>query len=124
MKEEIGRWIEQAKHDLHAASNSLSAGDFDWAIFQAQQAAEKALKVLYIKNYKELRKVHDLNFLAKKLMLPGELTTICAQLTQTYVETRYPNASGVIPAKKFTKKDTEFFISIATKVMVWVEKRL
>jgi HEPN domain-containing protein len=38
----------QAKKDLQSARNSLASEDFEWACFQAQQSAEKALKaVLY-----------------------------------------------------------------------------
>ena len=38
------RWFKQAEKDLKASKNSLKSGDYGWACFQAQQAAEKALK--------------------------------------------------------------------------------
>ena len=38
------RWLAQARWDLKAARDSAAAGNFEWACFQAQQAAEKALK--------------------------------------------------------------------------------
>jgi len=42
------RWSRQAEKDLKASKNSLKSGDYEWACFQAQQAAEKALKsILY-----------------------------------------------------------------------------
>jgi HEPN domain-containing protein len=37
------RWLAQARWDLKAARDSAAAGNFEWACFQAQQAAEKAL---------------------------------------------------------------------------------
>jgi len=40
--EEAKRWLAQARRDLKAAKDSSSAGNFEWACFQAQQAAEKA----------------------------------------------------------------------------------
>lgn len=44
------RWIEQAVADLAAAQDSLRTLHFEWACFQSQQAAEKALKAfLYSK---------------------------------------------------------------------------
>jgi len=39
-------WLAQAKRDLKAARDSLSSGNYEWTAFQAQQAAEKALKAL------------------------------------------------------------------------------
>ncbi len=38
------RWLAQARWDLKAARDSAAAGNFEWSCFQAQQAAEKALK--------------------------------------------------------------------------------
>ena len=50
--EEIKEWLERSKKDFRAAENSLNSKDYEWVCFQAQQAAEKALKALYIKKYK------------------------------------------------------------------------
>lgn len=100
MNGEVKDWWLQAQSDLKAAHNSINSGNFDWACFQAQQAAEKALKALYLKKFKELRKVHDLVFLARKLQLPKNLSDYCVRLNKVYVETRYP-AYGKIPAQNF-----------------------
>jgi len=45
-KKESARWLKQAIADLKAARNSQKANNFEWACFQAQQAGEKALKLL------------------------------------------------------------------------------
>jgi HEPN domain-containing protein len=42
-------WFRQAAADLKHARNSLEYGDFEWSCFAAHQAAEKALKALYLK---------------------------------------------------------------------------
>jgi len=39
-------WLKQAERDLAAAEVSATAGHHNWAAFQAQQAAEKAVKAL------------------------------------------------------------------------------
>lgn len=44
---EARRWLKQAFADRGAAEASLASGHFEWACFQAQQAAEKALKALW-----------------------------------------------------------------------------
>ena len=41
-------WLEQAEFDLEAARLSLEHGYFEWASFQSQQSAEKALKGLLV----------------------------------------------------------------------------
>ena len=38
------RWPYQAEADFDAAQDSLKSEHFEWACFQAQQAAEKSLK--------------------------------------------------------------------------------
>jgi hypothetical protein len=43
----IDDWMRQADKDLKHARTSLAAGDYEWACFASQQAAEKALKALY-----------------------------------------------------------------------------
>jgi HEPN domain-containing protein len=41
-------WLEQAQFDLEAARLSLEHGYFEWASFQSQQSAEKAVKGLLV----------------------------------------------------------------------------
>ena len=41
------RWYRQAKVDLKAAKDSREMENYEWACFQCQQAAEKALKALW-----------------------------------------------------------------------------
>jgi HEPN domain-containing protein len=41
-------WLRQAQRDLEHARRSQEAGDYEWACFAAQQAAEKALKALHL----------------------------------------------------------------------------
>ena len=43
--EEAKRWLMQALRDLSAAVESFRDGYFEWSCFQAQQAAEKLLKL-------------------------------------------------------------------------------
>ena len=74
MKEEIKKWFDQASSDLDAAQDSITSRHFDWACFQAQQAAEKGLKALYLQTKGQFRKIHDLNFLGKELGLNGKET--------------------------------------------------
>lgn len=40
--EEYERWIKSAEKTLQSAKGDLERGDYNWACFKAQQAAEKA----------------------------------------------------------------------------------
>jgi len=124
MKEEIKKWFDQASSDLDAAQDSITSRHFDWACFQAQQAAEKGLKALYLQTKGQFRKIHDLNFLGKELGLPEDLLQLCGELSRIYTETRYPDADEKIPAQKFSEKDARYFVDVARKILQWLNKKL
>ena len=88
---EVKTWLEKSDHDLVTAKVTLREGIYDASAFYCQQAIEKALKALYIKEFKQLIKTHDLYFLGKKVNLPSELLKICDEITSFYTETRYPD---------------------------------
>ena len=123
MKAEVKRWMEQAKADLKSAKNSLKSKDYYLAAFMSQQAVEKGLKSIYLEEYGELRKIHDLSYLARKLNFPEEIIEKCDELTKAYIETRYPDlGSGKIPAKKFSKDDAKKFLKMASEVLKCIRK--
>ena len=52
---EAMRWLKQAEKYLTTAKNSLDEGDYEWAYFQSQQSAEKALQsVLYSRGFRKI----------------------------------------------------------------------
>jgi HEPN domain-containing protein len=59
-------WLKQADSDLCAAEDSASSKHYEWACFQAQQAAEKSLKALIISKGSESR-IHSIKFLLSNL---------------------------------------------------------
>ena len=117
-------WWKQALADLNAADMNLKHGIFYIASFLSQQAAEKALKAFYIKKFKKLTKIHDLHLLSLDLKLPQTLLAYCNELNAIYIETRYPDASGGIPAEEFTQQDAERDLKIAKEVIEWIKQQL
>jgi len=103
--------------------DSIKAKHYDWACFQAQQAAEKALKSKYLEVYKTIRKIHDLTFFGKELHLPDKVLNWCSELNKVYVETRYPSDEK-IPAQKFSEKDAIYFLQLAEEILEWLAKKL
>lgn len=73
MKHEIKQWLEQGMRDLNAAHASFQSGNFEWSSFQAQQAAEKALKALLLHKTESLVKAHDLVVLAKRCQASDDI---------------------------------------------------
>lgn len=124
MKPEVERWLKQAKSDLLAAKNSVVSKNYDWAVFQGQQAAEKALKALLLQRNQQVPKVHDLVFLGKKAVLEDSLLQKCDQLTVVYIETRYPDFGEKIPAEKFNLEKAQKYLGIAEEICLWVDKEI
>ena len=65
MREEVKNWFKQAEADLVSAKNSQSSGDYYISVFASQQAAEKALKALYLHKTKDCYRGHSIIFFLK-----------------------------------------------------------
>ena len=111
-------WLEKAMKDMASAKYNYRGNFWDNAAFFAHQAAEKALKAIFIKRFGVLVKVHDLVKLAAKLRCPKPVLEICNNLNPYYIGTRYPIG------KKYTKEIAEEAIKNGEKVIEWVEKNL
>ena len=118
MEEEVMGWLEKAEHDLKAVEGSIKTKNYDWACFQAQQAAEKALKALFIKKYKKLWRIHDLVKLAEKINANKKVLNSCDELYPHYIPARY----GV--DVEYNKEDAERAFSNAKIVVKWIGKKL
>ena len=120
MHEEFRKWFEQAEKDLDAARNSITTKNFDWACFQAQQAAEKGLKALILQKQGRLIKTHDLIFLGTEVELPELFKEVCKELTLIYVHVRYPTATEVRDLKNKSSK----YIVVVRELLKWIKKKL
>jgi len=116
MREEAEEWFESAKEDLDTARYNFEGDRFSYAAFLCQQAAEKALKAVYIDEHGENVPTHNVVRLSTDLDAPDGIIDACAELNQLYVETRYPDA-----LETFTQSDVETFLSHAQEVIEWTE---
>ena len=126
--EEARRWMAQAKRDLKAAKDSLEDGNHEWACFQAQQAAEKALKALLL-GLGHGAWGHSL------VELLGELSGIyedasgllvkARELDRHYIPARYPNAfeSGY-PGMYYDEETARRAIMCAEEILRWAGEKL
>ncbi len=121
MRKEVDYWLEQGKADLKSAIDLLKSENYYASVFFSQQAAEKALKSLYIKSKKESIRGHNLVFFARKLSAPEN---IIAELTPDYLTTRYPDAAIGAPFESYTKDSAEKHLKMAEEVAQWVKEEI
>lgn len=104
-------WMRQSEHDLNVARTTMSAGQYDWACFAAQQAAEKALEGLY-QHHNTDGWGHALDGLITGLLdREPDLEPFrdaAKALDKCYIPTRYPNGLPAgAPADAYTKAEAE-----------------
>ncbi len=115
--------MDRARSNLIRARQRLPNVYLEDLCFDAQQAAEKALKALCIERGIEFPYVHDLARLITLLQdegqpMPDEVTE-AGRLTRYAVFTRYPGLDDPV-----TEEDHNRAVSIAERVVEWVEDRL
>lgn len=121
-------WLRQAKRDLEHARHSLEDGDYEWACFATQQAAEKAVKALYQKLGAEAWG-HSvsllLSHLPPELGVDHPLLDKAKELDKHYIPPRYPNfhPSGA-PLDYYTKGEAERAINYASAIIAFCEDNL
>lgn len=117
-KTESDGWIKMAENDLSDAKFNLSHSKLKTAAFLSHQAAEKALKALYILKFNKLLKVHDLVKLGKQVGADEDILSACDSLNPFYIETRY---SLDVSYEKDTIKNA---FKNSDKVVKWVKNSL
>lgn len=126
--EEATRWLRQAECDLAAAQVSMQGTRYDWACFQAQQAAEKAIKsLLYAAGYRKI-----LTHSVYELLLESQKRANCMPcleqeaklLDNVYITSRYPNglAGSMIPSEYYTKEDADRCLHSAGLILDAVQR--
>lgn len=115
-------WYEEAVEDLGEASDALSRGRFNWAVFAAHQAVEKALKACIMVVARRLPpKTHDLTelygLIKSELGLNAESEELLALLSPYYTLAMYPNAGLRRPSKSITQGFASNAVNLASKVV-------
>ncbi|CAB49809.1 HEPN domain-containing protein [Pyrococcus abyssi] len=92
---EYERWIKQAERNLRSALRDLEGGDYEWASFKAQQAAELAVKAL-LRGMGSAPIGHSITRLLRNLVgegidVPKKLFYIAMKLDRNYMASRYPH---------------------------------
>jgi len=120
MEKDTQRWWEQAAEDLETAKFNLKGGKYKASAFFSQQAAEKALKALYIARFNKLKKVHDLFLLATELEMPEDLVDMCKELSPAYTYSRYPDVIEIENIEEISGD----LINHAEKILKWIQEKI
>lgn len=99
MREEIKNWLKQSEADFKKTEVLFDSKNYDGAVFFSQQAVEKALKSLCIKELGEIPKGHSIIYLAKLVKIPKEMDSGIRDLNPEYLITRYPDMAAGTPAE-------------------------
>lgn len=116
-------WIDRARSNLIRSRQTFPGVYLEDLCFDAQQAAEKALKALLVYHDAPFPITHDVGKLLaliqkKRVSIPEKIED-ASILTEYAVETRYP---GVI--EPVTSEEHERAVAIAERVVEWVEEIL
>ena len=116
-------WLNRARSNLAMAKNRIPDVYLEDLCFEAQQAAEKAVKAVMISHNVDFPYVHDLALLLSILEEDGETipdsVRRAARLTPYAVDTRYPGVEQPVSEEKFREA-----VAIAEAVVRWAEERL
>ncbi len=118
-------WLRRAKSNMAKALVGINIPEvyLEDLCFDAQQAAEKAIKALLIHLGQDFPHIHDLAALLARVERAGlkvpDRVKKAARLTDYAVAARYPGAFEPV-----TREEYEEAVSIAKEVVIWVESAL
>jgi HEPN domain-containing protein len=114
-------WFRQAEADLRHARHALVDADYDWSCFAAQQAAEKAIKAVFLHRGEEAwghTLTALLGNLPEGLQAPAELVRRVKQLDKHYIPTRYPNGFDAgAPTDFYTAEEALEAVQAAEEIL-------
>ena len=116
-------WLNRARSNLIRAKHPIEGVYLEDLCFDAQQAAEKAIKAVLIHLNVRFPRTHDLAELLTLVEKAGqrvpEQVKRASILTPYAVESRYPGLSEPV-----SKEEYEEAVSIAEEVLRWAEEVL
>lgn len=116
-------WLNRARSNLLRAQAILPGVYLEDLCFDAQQAAEKAIKAVFIARGVDFPFVHDLARLLALLGQSGESIPLAVadatDLTRYAVVPRHPGIAGPVTAEEHRRA-----VAIAEAVVAWAEERV
>jgi HEPN domain-containing protein len=121
MKNNTAGWVFFAEKDMLTAKIIIDYAELTGEVaFHCQQAIEKYFKGYLAEHGKEIRKIHDLLKLYSQVKDIKDWNldeTLLRDISDIYVETRYPGNIGIKPDGVLpTPEDAKRYLEFATKI--------
>jgi HEPN domain-containing protein len=126
MDKEIQSWLRYAQSDMTAAEMLHAGGEYMNAIFHLQQAVEKTLKALLLRQTKvQPPRIHGLRGLSERchLRLSEKQELLIENLSEYYVESRYPGDWNESPPEVLAK-EVGRLIPATKEFIEWLESQI
>jgi HEPN domain-containing protein len=116
-------WLNRARSNLELAQCNRVGVFLEDLCFEAQQAAEKAIKAVFVHRGVSFPYLHDLEDLLQRLERSGvkipNYVRKADDLSNYAVETRYPGHMGPVTKRKHRRA-----VRLATVVLRWAERQV
>ncbi|MGA2296028.1 MAG: HEPN domain-containing protein [FCB group bacterium] len=121
----INNWLKIAEYDLTSAEAMLNSKRYIYVAFMCQQAIEKLLKAIYVKQKNETPPyIHNLNKLFSSIKLDDKISDVkklfIVELNNYYVESRYAEDIAEI-SKKINKKKATEILKVTQELFEWLK---
>jgi len=129
MASRFSDWYRQAVADLRHARNAVEDGDYEWSCFAAHQAAEMALKSVFLKQGMDVwghTLIVMIGSLPGTVEPPSETLANAARiLDKFYIPTRYPSGfdSGA-PTDYYTQPEARHAIQLAEAILEYCRHQI
>ena len=114
-------WVNRATSNLALAKSKIPGTYLEDLCFEAQQAAEKAIKAVMIRRNIEFPYVHDLARLLSMLEEAGEeipeVVRKAEELTRYALITRYPGIARPVSEQEYAEA-----VAVAEEVVHWADE--
>ena len=116
-------WLNRAMSNLALAQSKIPGTYVEDLCFEAQQAAEKAIKAVMIRRNIEFPYVHDLARLLSMLEEAGEgipeIVRKAEELTRYALITRYPGIARPVSEQEYAEA-----VAVAEEVVRWADEQI
>jgi HEPN domain-containing protein len=117
-----GEWLNRAASNLARAKAAIPEAYLEDLCFDAQQAAEKAIKAVFVHRGVAFPFIHDLTRLLTLLAHAGvsvpKYVRQAGRLTRFAVAARYPGLAGPV-----TNRHDKAMVRVAEAVLRWAERQ-
>ena len=125
-EEKIEHWLDIAEYDLETATAMQESGRYLYTVFMCQQALEKLLKAIHIRQTgKEAPRTHNLIYLSglANIQPETEYLQTMTRLNTYYIEGRYPSYKQKL-SQLLDKHTTEDLLNKSQEIFQWLKSQL